>query len=93
MIILRKLPERYSIPNESEICSLISLLLMQQKAKQSGNIDDDDNDNDNIDDNQTSSLPKEFIEYIKEEIEKAIEKETLEALKPSHLLAEAKKTF
>ena len=88
----RKFPELYSLPTENEIRTLISSL-MNNKSKTSDEIDDDDNDDDDRDDNQNTSLPKEHIEYIKEEIEKAIDTETLDALKPSHVLEDAKHHF
>ena len=84
-----KFPEQYSIPTESEIHSLISLF-RKQKAKQSDKINNHDNDNENDYDHETNSVPKEFVKYIRKEIEKAIETETLDVLKPSHVLERAK---
>ena len=69
--------------------TLISLL-MKSKKKQEEEDGDDDNDSNREKDDQ---FPKEYLEFIKEEIEIAIEYDKMDQLLPTLLLTAAKEKF
>ena len=58
---------KYLIPNQSEMCTLISSLMKSKKKEKDG----DDNNKPNREKNE--QFPKEYEEFIKEEIKIAIE--------------------
>ena len=65
-VLLSRSPHKYSIPNESEMGTLISSLMKAKKRQEEGEEDgDDDNDSNGEKDNR---FPKEYEEFIKEEI-------------------------
>ena len=75
---------KYSIPNQSEMRTLISLLMKSKKKEEDG---ENDNDSNKKKDDQ---FPKEYEEFIIEEIKIAIENNGLDTLLPALLLAAAK---
>ena len=64
--------------------------LMKSKKKQEEEDGDDDNDSNREKDDQ---FPKEYLEFIKEEIEIAIEYDEMDQLLPAILLTVAKDKF
>ena len=86
-VLLYFYPRKYSISNESEICTLISSLLKSKKKEEDGN---DGNDSNQKKDDQ---LPKEYEEFIKEEIEIVIKNTEMDQLLPALLLIAVKRKF
>ena len=79
---------KYSIPSESEMRTLISSLIKSKKKQEEDGDDDNDSNRENND-----RFPREYEEFIKEEIEIVIENDELDELFPTALLTAAKDKF
>ena len=88
VFLISRNQHKYSIPNESEMRTLISSLMKSKKDE--GEDGDDDNDSTRENNDQ---FPKEYEEFIKEEIEIAIENDKLVELFPTALLTASTDTF
>ena len=87
-VLLSRSPHNYSIPNESEICTLIGSLMKSKKKEEEDGDDDNNSNREKVD-----RLPKEYEEFIKEETEIAVEKDKMDQLLPTLLLTAAKRKF
>ena len=90
-VLLSCNPHKYLIPNENEIRTLISSL-MKAKKKQEEEEKDSDDDND-LNGEKDDQFHKEYREFMKEEIEIAIENDKMDHLLPTLLLKVAKEKF
>ena len=92
-ILLLRNPHKYSIPNESEMRTLIGSLMKAKKKQEEEKEEEDGDDDNNSDRENNDQFPKEYEEFIKGEIEIAFENDEMDQLLPTLLLKAAKDKF